>query len=588
MAAKEKKIRNRKRSVKRQHLTALLLGIVIIMLLNVISYFVFYRIDLTSEKRYSLSPATKKILKNLDEIVYFRVYLDGEFPAGFKRLRNETREMLDEFRAYSDNIQYEFIDPTAISDKKDRNNLYRQLMEKGLTPTQLQVKKEEGSSQQIIFPGALVTYRQKEAPVQLLISQVNTPPEAVLNTSVQALEYNLANTIRSLTTVVKPSVAFIEGHGELNKFETADIMASLSEYYEVERVRIGEQLSSLAERNTKDTNHITIRNKFDAIIIAKPDSAFSEKDKFIIDQFIMRGGKVLWLVDPVFASMDSLQVHRETMGVAMPLNIEDQLFKYGVRLNQNLVMDVSALPIPIKTGQMGNKPQFDFFPWFYFPILTPTANHPVVSSLNAVKTEFISSLDTVKADGIKKTILLKTSKYSRVATVPAMISLDILKQEPDERLYQGPPQDVCVLLEGSFTSLYKHRLTPEISENKEIGFIEEGKPSKMMVISDGDIIKNYYDYNKSMPYPLGYDRYTRETFGNKDLIMNAVDYLCDDAGVISVRSRELKLRLLDMTRVNKSKTMIQLANVAIPVLLVLIFGLIQSVMRKRRYIKSAA
>ncbi len=585
MAGKERKNRDKKKSVKRQNITALLLGIVMLILLNVISFFVFHRIDLTSEKRYSLSPATKKILKDLDDIVYFKIYLDGEFPAGFKRLRNETKEMLDEFRAYSDNIQYEFIDPTAISDKKDRNSLYRQLVEKGLVPTQLQVKKEEGSSQQLIFPGAIVGYRQKEIPVQLLISQVNTPPEAVLNTSVQSLEYNLANSIRKLTSVLKPSIAFIEGHGEVNKFETADITAALEEYYAVERVRIDEKLNSLTERNTKDTNNVKIRNKFDAIIIAKPDSAFSEKDKFIIDQFVMRGGKVLWLIDPVFASMDSLQVHSETMGVAMPLNIEDQLFKYGVRLNSNLVMDVSSLPIPIRTGQMGNKPQFDFFPWFYFPIITPTINHPIVSSLNAVKTEFISSLDTVKAEGIKKTVLLQTSKYSRLVNVPAMITLDILKKEPDERLYRGPSQSVGVLLEGSFQSLYKHRLTPEISENKEIGFIPDGKPSKMIVISDGDVIKNFYDYSKGTPYPLGYDRYTRETFGNKDLILNAIDYLCDDAGVISVRSRELKLRMLDMTRVNKSKVLIQLVNVLIPVIIVLLFGLIQGYLRKRKYVK---
>jgi len=573
----------KKSGLKRQSINRFLLSMIIIALVNVIAYYLFTRLDLTSEKRYSLSPATKTMLRELDDIVYFKIYLDGEFPAGFKRLRNETREMLDEFRAYTDNIQYEFIDPNAIKNNTDRKNLYCQLMEKGLSPTNLQVKMDGGSSQQIIFPGALVTYRSKETPVQLLISQVNTPPEAVLNTSVQSLEYNLANCIRKLSLEIKPSIAFIEGHGELDKYETADIRLALSEFYKIEAVKIDEKLNSLTERDTKDSNNVKVKNKFEAIIIAKPDSVFSEKDKFFIDQYIMRGGKVLWLLDPVFASMDSLQVHTETMGVGMDVNLGDQLFKYGVRLNYDLVMDINALPIPVRTGQMGNKPQFDFIPWFFFPLLSPGSNHPVVNGLNSVKTEFLSSLDTVNVPGIKKTILLKTSKYSRIVKAPTFISLDILKQDPDPKLFTGPPCNGAILLEGSFPSLYNHRLTPEISENKEIAFIGSGSPSKMIVISDGDAIKNYFDFKKGMTYPLGYDRYTRETFGNKELILNAVDYLCDTDGLIRVRSREVKLRLLDMTRVNESGLKIQLMNTAGPVLLVLIFGLLQTWLRKRKY-----
>lgn len=570
-------------SLKRQSISRFLMSVIIIALLNVIAYFLFTRLDLTSEKRYSLSPATKSMLKNIDDIVYFKIYLDGEFPAGFKRLRNETREMLDEFRAYTDNIQYEFIDPSAIKNKNDRNNLYKQLMEKGLAPTNLQVKKEGGSSQQIIFPGALVTYRSKETPVQLLVSQVNTPPEAVLNTSVQSLEYNLANCIRKLSLKNKPGIAFIEGHGELNEYQTADITNALGEFFDVKRVTINEQLNSLTERDTRDSNNVKVSNKFEAIIFAKPDSFFSEKDKFIVDQFIMRGGKVLWLLDPVFASMDSLQVHNETMGIANNINLTDQLFKYGVRLNNELVMDVNAIPIPVRTGQMGNKPQFDFIPWYFFPLLSPGSNHPIVNGLNSVKSEFVSSLDTVGAQGIKKTILLRTSKYSRVVKAPAFISLDILKRDPDPKLYTGPPRNVALLLEGPFPSLYENRLTPEISESKQIAFVGGGTHSKMIVIADGDVIKNYFDVKKGVVYPLGWDRYTQETFGNKDLILNSIDYLCNNDGLISVRSRELKLRLLDMTRVDESSLMIQLTNTAGPVVLVLLFGLLQTWLRRRKY-----
>lgn len=580
---KETRPGNRKRDIRRQGFIQLVFGLLIILLINIISTYLFTRFDLTSEKRYSLNPATKKLLRNLDDVVFFKVYLDGDFPAGFKRLKNETREMLDEFRAYSDNIQYEFINPSASKDNKDRNSLYRQLVEKGLTPTNLQVKKEEGSSQQIIFPGAIVAYQDKEAPIQLLINQINTPPEAVLNNSVQNLEFNLANNIRKLTSPEKMKIALIEGHRELNKTAVADITVSLGEYYQVDRVRINNQLNSLVNRDLSDTLHPKISNKYRTIIIAKPDSAFDEKDKFLIDQFIMRGGRVLWLIDPVFASMDSLRANNESMGISRDLRLDDQLFRYGVRLNTNLVMDLNGCPIPVKTGQLGNQPQYQLYPWFYWPMIMPGISHPVVNNLNAIKFEFVSSLDTVESGTVKKTILLKSSIYSRTVNAPVVINLEILKNEPDEKLYQGPGQAVAVLLAGKFSSLYTHRIPPEIAENKTIGFLEQSEETKMIVVSDGDIIKNYFDHKNGYPYPCGYDWYTRETYGNKDFILNAVDYLCDDSGLITVRSRELKLRLLDANRVNRDKLKLQLANTVLPVILVLLFALFMSWRRKRKY-----
>lgn len=584
--SKVEKPGDRKRSIKRQGLLRLFMSLLIIIMVNVISFYVFTRFDLTAEKRYSLNPATKKILRGLDDVVFFRVYLEGEFPAGFKRLRNETKEMLDEFRAYSDNIQYEFINPSTAKDPKDRNNLYRQLAEKGLQPTNLQVKKDEGSSQQIIFPGALITYKDKEVPVQLLANQINTPPEAILNVSVQNLEFNLANNIKKLTSPQKLKIAFIEGQGELPKNEVIDITNSLSEYYNVDRVTLNNQLSSLTERDMSDSLHPKITNKYRAIIIAKPDSAFNERDKFIIDQFIMRGGRVLWLIDPVFASMDSLQVANETMGVSQNLNLDDQLFRYGVRLNTNLLLDLNSCPIPVKTGQIGNQPQLEMYPWFYFPLVMPGIDHPIVNNLNAIKFEFVSSLDTVEVGSVKKTILLHTSRYTRVVNAPCVISLEILRNKPNESQYHGPGRAVAALLEGKFKSLYVNRIPPEIAENKGIGFKEESDQTKMIVVSDGDVIKNYYDYKRGYPYPLGYDRYTRETFGNKDFILNAVDYLCDDSGLISVRSRQIKLRLLDGTRVNDDKVTLQLANTVVPVLLVLLSAWFMTWRRKRKYSRS--
>jgi ABC-2 type transport system permease protein len=578
-------VENKKGNIRRNNLVQLGLGLLIVILVNIIGYYLFTRIDLTSEKRYSLSEPTKKMLKNLDDIVFFQVYLEGDFPAGFKRLKRETKEMLDQFRAYSDNINYEFINPSSSSDSKERNAVYQRLVERGLNPTKLDVKTNEGSSQQIIFPGAIASYKNKEIPLELLNSQMGVPPEEVLNNSIQNLEFNLANTIRKLSIARKPKIAFIEGHGELSRLETADAASALNEYYSIERIKINSQLNSLTERSVVDSTNTKIRNKFDAIIIAKPDSAFDEKDKFIIDQYIMRGGKVLWLIDPVFASMDSIQFSDATVGIINELNLADQFFNYGVRLNTNLVMDLSALPIPLKTGEVGGSPQIEFFPWYYFPVLSPLIDHPIVKNLNAIKTEFISSIDTLTKKGIKKTILLSSSQYSRTVNTPILISLDILNKEPDRRLYNKEYIPVAVLLEGKWESLYRNRIPPSIRDDRDVGFLESSQPGKMIIVADGDIIKNQLrsGNNGPEPYPLGYDRYTGESFGNKEFILNAMNYLVDENGLISIRSRELKLRLLDRTRANESKLFWQMVNTILPVALAVVLGIAMFLYRKRKY-----
>ncbi len=574
---------SKKRTIKQNNVIQLLLCLVIIILLNIIGSYVFTRFDLTSEKRYSLSPATKKALRNLDDVVYFKVYLQGDFPAGFKRLRNETMEMLDEFRAYSDNIQYEFINPSSGSDKKERNSVYQLLIQRGLNPTDLQVKTKDGSNRQIIFPGALVTYKTREIPLQLLNNQIGEAPEAVLNNSIKNLEYNLISTIRKLSVVDKPKIAFIEGQGELNSGQVYDIMTALSEYYAVDRVKINQKIYSLTRRDSLKGGKIAIVNKYKAIVIAKPDSAFDEKDKFIIDQFIMRGGKVLWLIDPVFASMDSLQKNNESMGVTNDLKLDDQLFNYGVRLNYNLVLDLNSVPIPIVTGRMGNQPQIEFFPWYYFPVVMSSGVHPIVNNLNAVKFEFASSLDTVEAPGIKKTILLKTSKYSRIVNAPANINLEICRNKPDEQMFNNPNQPVAVLLEGEFQSLFTNRVPPEIMNNKLIGFKGKSIPTAMVVVSDGDVIKNQFNRSQGYPLPLGYDQDTRQTFGNKDFVLNILNYLCDDSGLLYTRTREVQLRLLDKTKVEKQKIYWQLTNIFLPIILVIGFGIVQGIIRKRKF-----
>ena len=321
-----------------------------ILLINLISSFVFKRFDLTSEKRYTLSGTTKDLITGLDDLIYIRVYLEGEFPAGFVRLRNATKEMLDEFRAYSDNnIEYQFINPSESQDNKTRQETYRELARQGLQPTNLQVREGDGSSQKIIFPCAIFTYKGRDMPLQLLKSKIGADPEEMLNNSIQALEYELANTIKKLIIVDKPKIAFIEGHGELSGLEVSDVTRTLSENYIVERVRIDGKLNSLSS--------------YKAIIIAKPDSAFDEKDKFIIDQFVMNGGKILWLIEKVLAELDSLQNKLSMIGLPLSLNLEDQLFRYGVRINANLIQDVQAAAIPVNTAIVGNQPKWELMPW---------------------------------------------------------------------------------------------------------------------------------------------------------------------------------------------------------------------------------
>ena len=545
-------------------------GIAIVVLLNIIGHFLFHRFDLTAEKRYSLSAATKKLLTELDDVVYFKVYLEGEFPAGFKRLKSETREMLDEFRAYAgDNIQYTFINPSQNEDVRQNSEVYEQLYKAGLLPTSLQVKTENGEQNQIIFPGALATYHEKTFPVQLLKNQVATAEEEVLNASIENLEFEFASTILKLITKEKAKIAIIDGHGELEGKKLEDITKALEEYYVVERVKLNNQLFAL--------------RGYKAAIVAKPDSAFTEKDKYILDQFVMKGGKTLWLIDPVMASMDSLTKNNVTLGLANPINLEDILFKYGVRLNTNLVLDVQSAPIPVIAGYQGNQPQYKFYPWVYFPVAFPFCDHPIVKNLNAVKFEFASSLDTLNVKGIKKTILLASSQYSKSINTPAKIDLAILKKEPNPKEYYKKNIALAVLLEGEFESVFKNRIAPIVANSDEMSFQSQGKKTAMIIVSDGDIIRNQVQANTGKVYPLGFDRYTQQQFGNKNFIMNCMNYLLDDSGLIAVRTRDIQIRLLDKTVLQASKLKWQLISILIPMLLIIMYGLFSGWMRKRKY-----
>ncbi|TVQ06724.1 MAG: gliding motility-associated ABC transporter substrate-binding protein GldG [Bacteroidetes bacterium] len=570
MSKKEKKEIVQKLNVRSTNVKSLLFSLVIIIALNMIGSRYFVRLDLTSEKRFTLTPATRLLLSELDDYVHFQVYLEGDFPAGFKRLRNQTREMLDELRAWSDFVTYEFINPTIAGDWERTEENYSMLVRKGLQPTQLQVTREDASSQQIIFPGAIARYRGREVSISLLQEQMGMSSENVINNSTQALEFNLASAIHKLTLEQKPRVAFLEGNGELEYRYVADVTFSLEDFYEVDRVVINGNPRALTGVST--------------LVVAQPLEGFTEQDKFVIDQFVMHGGSVLWLVDPVFASMDSLQMAPETLGMAWPLNLDDMLFRYGVRLNADLIMDMQSAPIPITTGFMGDRPQISMIPWFYFPLVMPASNHPMVRNLNAVRTEFVSTIDTVAAEGIEKTFLLQSSPYTRVVQTPARISFDIMERSVDERMYRDGPKPVAVLLEGEFSSLYTNRRSPLTELPAGFQRRDKGERTAMIVVSDGDIIRNQFD-NRGQPLPLGYDRFLEETFGNADFILNAINYLNDDRGIMESRAREVRLRVLDRSRVNQHKFKLQLLNVALPVVLLLLFGFLRFYIRKRKYSK---
>ena len=544
----------------------LLLSILII--LNVLSRYAFARFDLTQEKRYTLSPSSRQLAKNLEDIIYFKIYLEGNLPPGFNRLKNSLKEILDEFRVYSgDNIDYEFIDPTANTDEKQKIDFYRQLSKKGLIPTNLEQKDQSGQSQKIIFPGAIVSYRSKEFPLQIIKSRMGSSPEQMLNNSIENLEYEISSMLRRITVERGMQVGFLQGQKELSTNRISDASNALSDFYQVDTISINGKLNALKD--------------FSVIIIAGPDTIFNEKDKFVLDQYIMHGGKVLWLIDRMQINMDSLTAASTNIALPIDLNIEDMLFKYGVRINTDLILDLHAAPIPIITGYVGNQPNQKLFPWYYFPLLQTESNHPIIHNLNAIKAEFVSSIDTIEIENVSKTILLSTSKFSRLQMSPARVSLNMLRDEPDPKTFNKKNIPVTVLLEGNFKSNYINRIPEQIATSTEIDFKKTSVFTSMIVVSDADVIANHVS-KKGNIFPLGYDRFTGQNFGNKNFILNCIDYLCGNKDILGLRGKEFKLRLLDPSK-TESRTTIQWINLITPVLVIIIFGFIFNFYRKKKY-----
>ena len=583
---------NKRKNLKKNQIVAFLITIAIVVLINVIGHYVFTRFDLTSEKRYTLSPTTKEILKNLDDYVYFRVYLEGnDLPTEYKKMRRETKEMLDEFRAYSKFIDYEFINPGEGDSDAEIKDKYTQLYQSGLDFTKWQDVGSDGSARQlIIWPGALVSYRNNtEIAVNLLHETQNgQPDEYAVNASIENLEFYLIDAVRKVTRLERPKIAFIEGHGELSDEELGSIAQTLAKNYDVKRQAIEGKIDALMHRTQDTTRDVKVFPSYDAIVIAKPTEPFDEKDKFLIDQYIMHGGKVLWLVEPVYATMDSLQNQESTIGMEQDLNLDDMLFRYGVRLNRDLLLGWNCAQIAVRTGGMvGNQPQYTRFKWYYLPLLQAASDHPMVRNMNGIKADFVSSIDaTSSANGIEQIPLLKTTGYTKVSGAPVFISLAMLRQAPDQRLFNiKDGKNVAYLLKGSFTSLYANRIPQEIFDDQATDFLEESEPTAMIVVADGDIIRNQFDIDRN-PLPLGYDKYTGVTYTNKEFIENAISYLVDGENMIDIRSRKLTIRLLDAKKVSNERVKWQVINTVIPIALIIVFGFVLAFVRKKKYSKT--
>ncbi len=567
-----------KGNIRKQYRKRLLAVVLLIVAANYLGSLYFTRIDLTTDKRFTLAKVSKKILKHLNERMTCTVYLKGDFPAGFKRLATQTREMLEELQAYNNQIRFRFVNPSGSANPKKRMHFYQQLIDKGLSPTNLQVKTKNGLEQQTIFPGAILQYKGQEIPVLLLSNERNIPPDEVLNHSIENLEFVFVNAIHKLEQQKKPSLAYLTGQGEPEGKRVTDIFNSLHDNYAFKHVNIDTLPNPLLEKGKGDS----VVPRFRALIVAKPQKTFTEREKLMLDQYIMYGGKVLWLIDPVLASMDSIKQSETTVSIDLNLGLQAQLFTYGVRLNKNLLLDLNAVPIPVRTGQSGNRPQIQMLPWYYYLLVTPRSNQPVVRNLNSIEMNFVSSIDTLAIKGVKKTILLKTSPYCGVESVPGIISLAILRQKPSPAFFRGPAQDVAVLLSGKFTSDFKNRMLSGL-KSKVFPFRKSSVPTQMIVVSDGDLFLNQLKIPDGYPLPLGYNQFTRQTYGNKEFILNTLNYLTDGPGLISLRTREFKLRLLDKTKINRQRLQWQLFNVLTPLMLMLIFAFVVIGFRKRKY-----
>jgi len=573
--------------------------VVAVIVVNVASDLFYQRFDLTKEKRYTLSEATHGLVDRLDETLYVEVFLEGEFPTEYRRLKNATRDMLNEYQHISrGNIVYKFTDVLGDKEVKEKENILQQFSGKGLQITRPEVGMDETTSERYIIPAALVKYKGKEYPLNLLKREFGRSLDDDINASIELLEYEIGNVIRKCIARKKIRIAFTEGHNELDEVDVADISKSLNEFYLVDRININltdtsctKQFLGRMQQNPEKAGKILLKgvmqqmNQYDALIVAKPRLNFLDEELFLIDQYVMSGGKVIWLAEPLIAEMDSVAKYGSIMTADYNLNINDLLFRYGVRINLDLIQDLNCHGIPVLAQGGSGKP--GFMPWLFYPLFAPEGDHPIVRNLTSVWGRFVSSIDTLPNKDVSKTVLLQSSETSRKASNPVNVSMELLRLKPTQEMFRNPKNISAVLLEGTFKSLFAHRRA--MKNRSPIEFKSEVSDNAMIVISDGDLIANQTNKERNQVFPLGMDKYATKAFGekvefaNKKFFLNCVDYLCDDSNLIEVRSKKITLRLLDKAKVKAEKTKWQAINMIFPVLALVLFGLINFWIRRRRY-----
>ena len=550
----------------------LLVTLIVLVTINYGNQLYFKRFDLTHDKRYTLSETSMNIIEQIDSPLYVDVFLEGNFPADFKRLQIETRQLLEEFTAYNPNIIFQFVNP--IEKEEERVAVMKQFYERGLQPLSVTVDNKGKQTQEVVFPWAVASYGDRSSKVGLLKNLMGASTEEKVISSVQHLEFAFAEAFHKIINEKQKKIAIIKGNGQLEDIFIADFLRTVRESYFIGPFT----LDSVAKQQPTET--LEALKKYDLAIIAKPTEAFSEEEKQVLDQYIINGGKTIWLIDNVNANYEDLYSEADALlAHSNELNLTDMFFKYGIRMNPLLVKDEYAIPIKVATGEQGSQTQYQQFFWKFSPFIYPATTHPIVKNMEGIKFEFASPIELLKND-IQKTVLLTSSEYSKPVGTPTQISLDLLTEEVNPEDYAGKGlMPVAVLLEGSFKSMYENRILPF----KDANFKSNGIENKMIVISDGDVIKNQID--KGVPLELGFDKWTNNLYGNKDFMMNCVNYLLDDTGLINIRSKDVDLPLLDKEKVYQNYTWAQLITIGLPIAIVFVFGLLFTYLRKRAYSK---
>jgi len=541
--------------------------IVLVVVINLLARFVYTRFDLTEDKRYTLSEPAVAVAQKFETPVIVDVLLDGNIPAEFAKLKTETIQLLESFGSKNSNIKYNLVDP--LEDSENPQETVAQLQSLGLQPANVTVEENGKVSNELVFPWAMVNYNDQTVKVPLLKNKLGSSAEDRINNSVQQLEYAFADAFTKLSIEEKKSIAVIKGNGELDDIYIADYLTTIRDYYNIGAIT----LDSVASNPQNVLNQL---KNFDLALIAKPTEAFTDQEKYVMDQYMVQGGKSIWMIDQVNMEMDSIYAGGgEAIAVPRDLNLKDLFFKYGVRINPVLVNDLYFTQIVLASGE-GNDSQYNPLPWFYYPMVFSQNNHPINTNIEAVRLQFTSPMDVLEND-YEKTILLQSSPLSKTDGIPRVVSLDIINQQPDQETYNNGNLPLAVLIEGSFTSMYKNRVKPLKLQNT----LEEGPENKMIVISDGDVIKN--QLRNGRPLELGYDKWTNSFYGNKEFLVNSTNYLLDNTGLINIRNKKVAIPLLDVKKIVEQKTKWQLVNIGLPVVLTLLFGLFFGYYRKRKF-----